>query len=627
MTNIFRNNLSSIGISLALGFALITSAAPVWSQSKWGEWKHGNALFGELKYKKGFTHYDHVNPQAPKGGTLNRNSQGGFDSFNPFIVKGRPAPGLNYQGGLLYDSLMAQSVDQASASYGLIAEAYKFTDDYSQTTYRLNANAKWHDGKPISVEDVIWSLKTIRENHPLFTDYYKNIVSATKTGAREVTFKFDIKGNRELPSVIGDLPILPKHWWTGKDANGNMRNVSESLATEIPLGSGAYKISKYDMGNSITWERAKNYWAKDLNIQKGRNNYNYIRYTNFENTDAAWEGFKKGGVSDARVENRSRRWSTEYGFPAFKRGDVVKKAWPTEGSETYQAYFINTRKAKFQNRDLRHALTLLLDFETMNKNIFFGLYTRTDSYFEGGELQGTGKPSGRMKEILEEYRGKIDDHIIDEPYILPVIKSSSDTRKVRRQALKLLQKAGYTFKNGKMLDANGKQFSIEILGDGPTDEIIGLPFVESLKKLGISGQVRIVDAAQYKARLDSFDFDLTLKVTRQSLSPGNEQREYWSSVAASRKGARNYSGIKDPIVDELVERIIIAPNRGEVIALTKALDHVLLHGHYSIPLYHNPAIWYAWWRKIKYPENQPQYIGLDTLSGWIDTQAEKELTK
>lgn len=611
--------------SVAIGLAVLS--APASATPKWGEWKHGDTLFGELKYKKGFPHYDHVNPNAPKGGTLNRNSQGGFDSFNPFIVKGRPAPGLNYTGGLLYDSLLSQSVDQSAAAYGMIAEAFRFTDDYSQTTYRLNPKAKWHDGKSITPEDVIWSLKTIRQVHPLYTDYYKNIESATKTGEYEITFKFDIKGNRELPNIIGDLPIMPKHWWEGKDANGKQRDITEPLTTEIPLGSSAYKIAKYDMGNSITWERVDTYWAKNLNIQKGRNNYDFIRYTNFENADAAWEGFKKGGISDARRENRSRRWSNEYNFPAFERGDIVRKAWPTEGSETYQAYFINTRKAKFQNRDLRHALTLLYDFETMNKNIFFGLYTRTDSYFEGGELQGAAKPEGRTKEILDEYRGKIDDHIIDEAYVLPVIKKSSDSRTVRRQALGLLQKAGYTFKNGKMLDKAGKQFNIEILGSSPTDETIGLPYVESLKKLGINATIRIVDSAQYKARIDDFNFELTIKLTRQSLSPGNEQREYWTSTAAERKGARNYAGISDPVVDDLVERIIIAPNRAEAVALTKALDHVLLHGHYSVPLYHNPALWYAWWRKIKYPANQPTFVGLDTLSGWIDVEAEKELAK
>lgn len=590
-------------------------------------WKHAHSLFGVPKYEESFTHYEHVNPDAPKGGTLNRDSTGGFDSFNPFVVIGRPAPGLNYQGGLLYDSLFAQSVDQSATAYGQIAEAFKFEDDYSQATYRLNANAKWHDGNPITAEDVIWSLEKITENQPLFKDYYKNVTSATKTDEGEITFKFDTVGNRELPSIMGDLPILPKHWWEDKDKNGNPRDISKPLTEEIPLGSGAYRIAEYDMGKTITWERVDDYWAKDLNINKGRHNYDRIRYTNFQNTDASWEGFKKGGISDARAENRSRRWETEYNFPAFKRGDIVKKAWPTEGSETFLGYYLNTRRAKFQNRDLRHALMLLYDFETMNKNNFFELYTRTDSYFEGGELQGNGIPQGRTKEILEEYRGKIDDVIIDTAYTLPVIKNASDTRKAQRQALQLLQKAGYSFKDGKMLDANGEQFSVEFLGRSPTDELVSLPFIESLKKLGIEGNLRIVDDAQYKARLDEFDYDIIFTSTRQSLSPGNEQREYWSSEAANRKGARNYSAIKDPVVDELVERIIVAPNREEVIALTKALDHILLHGHYSIPLWHNPAIWYAWWRKIQYPPNQPKYIGIDTLSGWIDTDIEKELNK
>lgn len=617
------NNFSKTVISFGLALSLSSPLALAGDSG----WLHGHSLFGTPKYEKGFAHYDHVNPDAPKGGTLNRDATGGFDSFNPFVVIGRAAPSMNYQGGIIYDQLFVGSVDQSATSYGLIAEAFKYSDDFSQATYRLNPNAKWHDGKSITPEDVIWSLEAITENHPLFKDYYKNVVSSEKTGPLEITFKFDVKGNRELPSILGDLPVLPKHWWEGKDKNGKQRDISKPLTEEAPLGSGAYKVASYDMGNTITYERVKDYWAKDLNVNKGRHNYDKIKYTNFENTDASWEGFKKGGVSDARQETRSRRWQTEYNFPAFQRGDIIKKSWPTEGSETFQAYFWNTRRAKFQNKDLRHALTLLFDFETMNKNLFFNLYTRTNSYFEGGELQGTGVPSGRTKEILEEYRGRIDDAIIDTAYTLPVIKNSRDTRKVQQQALQLLQKAGYTFVDGKMTGADGKQFTIEFLGRGPTDELVGLPYIENLRKLGIEASLQIVDQAQYKSRTDSFEYDAIFTVTRQSLSPGNEQREYWSSAAADREGTRNYSGIKDPVIDELVERIIAAPTREEVIATTKAMDHILLHGHYAVPLWHNPVIWYAWWRKINYPPNQPKYIGIDTLSGWIDVEVEKELNK
>jgi len=329
---VFAKNLnyitSTLTISATATFILLGSLnfAHSGDPSNAGKWLHGDTLFGELKYKKDFTHYEHVNPNAPKGGTLNRNASGGFDSFNPFVVTGRAAPGLTYTGGLLWDTLFAQSVDQASASYGLIAEAFKYSADYSEAVYQLNANAKWHDGKSITPEDVIWSMDTITKIQPLYKDYYKNVVSVEKTAPLEITFKFDVKGNRELPHIIGDLPILPKHWWEGKDAKGDARDITKPLTSEAPLGSGAYKIASYDMGNTITWERVKNYWAKDLNINKGRYNYDAIRYTDFENADAAWEGFKKGGISDARAENRSRRWSNEYNFPAFERGDVVRKA-------------------------------------------------------------------------------------------------------------------------------------------------------------------------------------------------------------------------------------------------------------------------------------------------------------
>ncbi|MEM7461591.1 MAG: extracellular solute-binding protein [Pseudomonadota bacterium] len=606
-------------------FILVTLTSPIFVQSTSamdGEWQHGGTLFGELKYGPDFEAYEHVNRNAPIGGTLNQTVLGGYDSFNPFVVRGRAAAGLNYTGGLLWDTLFEQSVDQPSAAYGLVANAFKHPADFSSATYRIDPRAKFHDGEPIKPSDVIWSLEVLKENQPLFADYYRNVVRAEESGDGEVTFFFDESGNRELPHIMGDLPILPKHWWEGTGPDGNKRNIAEPTS-EPPLGSGPYKISKFDLGKSIEWERVDDYWGLDVPVRQGRYNFENINYTYFLDDSALWEAFKKGGISDTRVENVSRRWATGYSFPAFDRGDVTKNAFPAESSEPFQGYYFNLRRDKFKDIRVRKALTLLFDFESMNKTLFFDAYTRTGSFFEGGELKASeGVPQGREREILEEYRGRIADEIIDGEFALPVYGSPADKRKIQRQALKLFRDAGFTFKDGKMLDPSGQQFVVEILGRGPTDERVGIPTAEYFSQLGIKVDLRIVDTAQYKNRADNFDFDMTMLVTAQSLSPGNEQREFWSSQAAERPGARNYSGISDPVIDEIVERIIKAPDRDELIALTQALDRILMAGYYAIPMWHNPDVWYSWWNKIQFPPSQPLYTGIDIYSLWIDEDLE-----
>ncbi len=590
------------------------------------KWHHGTALFGELKYGPDFSHYDHVNPDAPKGGTLNVAVEGGYDSFNPFIVRGRPPAGLNYQGGLLYDSLFAQSIDQSGASYGLIADAYRYGDDYSWAVYRLNPKAKWHDGRPITPEDVVWSVTQLRKINPLWSNYYKNIERVEITGEHEISFFFDQKNNRELPQILGDLPVLPKHWWTGKNAQGEPRDISKPVS-EIPLGSGPYKISEISMGKFITWERVEDYWGREKPTQKGRNNFGKIHYSYYLEPTGIWEAFKKGGIADYRLENRSQRWARSYDFPAFKSGDVLRREFPTSGSQVFQGYYLNTRRSKLKDRRVRQALTLLFNFEFMNKNLFFDAYTRTDSFFEGGELQSQGLPAGRELEILEAYRGKIPEEVFTKEFKLPDYSRPGSFRTAQRQALKLFREAGYTFKNGKMLDKDGAQFTLEFIGNSPTDERIANPYFENLRTLGILPTLRILDTAQYKNRLDKFDFEITGIATRQSLSPGNEQREYWSSKAAERNGTRNYSGIADPVIDELIERLISAKDRQELLHLTHALDRILKWRYYAIPQWHNPKVRLAWWRKLQFKPQQPETDGPDIFSFWIDRAIEKELEK
>ena len=606
---------------LAVAVSWLAATAPAFGEEPW---RHGGALFGALKHGPEFTHYPHVNADAPKGGALNQAITGGYDSFNPFVVRGRPAAGLDYTGGILWETLFEQAADQHSASYGLVAEAFRHAPDFSSATYRLNAAARFHDGATVTVEDVIWSLDVLKANHPLFSQYYRNVLRAEKSGEREVTFVFDVAGNRELPHIMGDLPVLPKHWWEGIGPDGKKRNIAEPIA-EPPLGSGPYRIAAHDLGKSIEWERVKDYWGANLPVRRGRYNFDRIRYTFFLDDNAVWEAFKKGGIADVRSESLSRRWATEYNFPAMTRGDVERKAFPAEGPESFQAYFLNVRNPKFADVRVRKALTLLFDFETMNKNLFFGLYRRTDSYFEGGELQSAGKAEGREKEILDAYRGRVPDEAIDGEFRLPVYESPADTRTHQKAALKLLQEAGYAYKGGRLLDPSGQPFEIEILGDDPVDERVGIPTVASLAKAGIKANLRIVDDAQYKNRLDNFQFEMTMRSTGQSLSPGNEQREYWSARAAAQTGSRNFSGIADPVVDELVERIIQAPDRAELVALTRALDRILLAGHYAIPMWHNPDVWFAWWKKLRFPPTQPKETGIDLYSLWIDAETEKAM--
>lgn len=584
-------------------------------------WRPGGALFGELKYGGGFKHYDHVNPDAPKGGTLNEAALGTFDSFNPFVVRGDVAAGITLSGGLLWDTLLDQSLDQASASHPMIAQALRYPDDFSSVTYRLDPAARFHDGTPVTPEDVIWSLEALKANHPMYAGYYSNVTGAKKSGEREVTFSFDVVGNRELPLILGDLPVLPRHWWEARDAKGTQRNIAEPTS-EIPLGSGPYRIAAFDSGKSVTFERVKDYWAADKPVRKGRYNFDRIRYTYFLDDNAVWEAFKKGGDANTRAENRSQRWASEYVFPAVTRGDVQRKGFKTTSPESFQAYFFNTRSNKFADVRVRKALGLLFDFEAMNKTLFFGLYTRTDSYFEGGELQaGPDAPAGRMREILEAHRGKVPDEAIETGASLPVHASAADIRRYQKEALKLFTEAGYTFKAGRMIDPAGKQFEIEILGSGQTDERVGIPTLEYFAKLGIKAGIRIVDQAQYKNRLDSHSFEMTMANLAQSLSPGNEQRDFWSSKSADKAGSRNHSGIADPVIDELVDKIITAKDRAELVALTRALDRVLLAGYYTIPMWHNPETWFAWWKKLKSPETQPEYSGVDVYSWWIDPAA------
>jgi microcin C transport system substrate-binding protein len=590
------------------------------------QWRTYSSLMGDSKYGDNFQHYDYVNPDAPKGGTYNSTVVGTYDSFNPYIVQGAPAAGLvGFGGGLLYDTLMEQSMDEGSVSHPLIAEAYKYPDDYSSATYRLNPNARWHDGQPITVDDVVWSFNVLKTNSPMYNRYFENVKEAKAISDREVEFTFDQKGNRELPKIIGDLVVLPKHWWGGMDANGKKRNITKSTL-EPPLGSAAYKIKSFKPGSEIVWERVPDYWGAKLPVKIGRENFDTRRYTYFLDENAEWLAFIKGGLQDINPENSGRDWMTKYDFPSLKAGDVIKKEYKANARANMQGFAINTRRPLFQDRRVREALSLLYPFDLINRTQSFGLNTRITSYFMGSDLASSGLPQGKELDILEQYKDKLPPELFTQEWKLPSIDTPPDERKALKQAVDLLAQAGWVIKGGQMVNAQtGAPFRFEILDSRQGAEATLNPYVNMLRKIGIAATLRFVDPSQYINRLDDFDFDMTTVVLAQSDSPGNEQRDFWSSKAADSPGSRNYEGIKDPVVDALVDRVIFAKDRDDLVAATHALDRVLLWNFYVVPQFTRPDVWLAYWNKFGIPDKQPTYLGPDIESWWIDPEKEKAL--
>ena len=614
-------------VVLASAAAAFLAGAAAPSFAAEDEWLTTSSLIDPDRGHETFERYDHVNPDAPKGGTLNSAAFGTFDSFNPFIVRGNPAAGLTQFGGLLWDTLMQQSVSEPSTSHPLIAEAYKHPDDFSSATYRIDPDARWHDGEPITADDVVWTFNVLKEISPMHNRYFANVTEAVAISDREVEFSFDQAGNRELPHIMGDLPVLPKHWWEGTDAKGNQRDISQPTL-EPPLGSGSYRIESFQPGSRIVWERVEDYWAADNPVNIGRNNFDRRRYTYFLDDNAEFLGFQKGGIEDVRREVSTRRWSTAYDFPAFQAGDVIKREFTSSSIEAMQAFVPNMRLPRFQDRRVREALTLAYNFEAQNRTHFFGLNERFSSYFEKSELASSGLPEGRELEILEEFRDQLPPELFTEEFELPVYDDPQDERTYLREAVRLFKEAGWEIKGGRMVSAEtGEQFGIEFLGASPTSEIIAGGLIESLRKIGIDATLRIIDTSQYIQRYQSFDFDIVTGRFGQSMSPGNEQRDYWSSEAADIPGSRNVGGIKDPVIDALVDKIIFANDRDELVAATRALDRVLLWNFYMIPQYYQPTLRFAYWDKFGIPEKQPDYVGVDIDSWWIDPEKEAALAR
>ncbi len=608
---------------------------------------HALSLVGQPKYAPDYKHFDWVNPDAPKGGKIRGFVQGSFDNINPFTFKGQAAVGL----GLTYDQLMADSIDEPSTEYGQIAEWASYPDDYSSVTFGLRPEARWHDGKPITPEDVVFSLEAQKKANPRLAYYYKNVVKAETTGEHEVTFTFNAKGNRELPQIVGQLMVLPKHFWEGNGPDGQPRDITKTMM-EAPLGSGPYKVKSFDAGRSITYERVKDYWGKDLPVSKGQWNFDEIEFTYFRDSTPGFEQFKSGKL-DYWNENIASQWATAYDFPAVKKGWVKKEAIPIKGNPApMQAFVFNLRRKQFQDPRVRKAFNLAFNFEETNKNLFYDLYQRVSSYFDNSELAAKGLPQGRELEILNEVRDEVPPEVFTTVWKNPVNKAPEDFRNHMREASKLLAEAGWTLqevnaegksdcgffcsilrtvglssapKENVLRNADGEVLTAEFLLVMPDFEKVVIPYMQELRKLGIKASVRVVDSAQYKRREDTHDYDIIIDTFPQSSSPGNEQRDFWGSAAADKDGSRNTAGIKNPAVDKLIDKIVFAKDRAELVAATHALDRVLLWNYYVVPHWNYPFERLATWDIFGRPKTLPQMTAGLTQTWWIDPAKEKAL--
>ncbi len=586
-------------LAAVLGYAAAMAQTP---PANAPERKHGLTLIGEAPaLPPDFTHFPYANPDAPKGGSVKLWGFGSFDSVNPIPLRGQKAIGL----GLVFDQLMVSSLDEPSTEYGLIAEWVSHPDDFSSVTFGLNPQARWHDGKPITVEDVIFSLETLKAHNPSFAAYYANVLSAEETGPREVTFHFDMKGNRELPLIVGQLTVFPKHFWASEG-----RDPARTTLDPV-LGSGPYRIRSIDGGRSIIYERVPDYWAQDLPAARGHYNFDELRFDYYRDQTIAFEAFKAGKI-DFFQESSARNWATGYDFPALKDGRVVKRDdIVLDNPQPMQAFVMNLRRAKFEDARVRLAFNLAFDFEWANETLFYGQYERTTSFFENTELAATGLPEGHEREVLEKLREEFPDHlpasVLSESYTNPTGGGPANMRPNYRRALALMREAGWEIRGGKLTNVEtGQPFEVEFLLQSPAMERVVLPYIQSLARIGITARARVVDSPQYKERTDRFDFDIIVDVLPQSESPGNEQRDFWGSAAADIEGSRNTMGIRNPAVDRLIDMIIAAPDRQTLVAVTRALDRVLLHNHYVVPQWYTPTERIAYWNKFAYPEQLPK---------------------
>lgn len=558
---------------------------------------HAIAMHGDPALPAGFDHFGYAEPGAPEGGAIRYGATGSFDSLNPFITRGRPALGL----GLVHETLLKRSWDEPFTLYGLVAGTVSVPEDRSWVEFSLRPEARWHDGRPMTVEDVLFSWRVLKEQGaPRYRLYYRKVASAVKTGARSVRFAFEPGTDREMPLIMGLMPILPEHWWQGRTFDRT------SLAP--PLGSGPYRVSRVDPGRSVTFRRVEDYWGRNLPVNRGFYNFDEIRYDYYRDEAVSLEAFKAGAY-DFRRETDPARWAVAYTGPAFEDDRIRLETFPHSRPEPARALVFNTRRPPFDDRRVREALGLALDFEWMNRSLFHGAYERTASFYPNSELAARGRPSAAELKLLEPWRAVLPAELFEGPFRPPRTDGTGPPglRANLRKAAALLAKAGWTLHDGRMVDETGRPLSFEILLVDPSDERVALEFGRGLRRLGIEARVRTVDSAQYRARLDDYDFDMTANFWASTLSPGNEQALYWSSDAAGRRGSRNYAGVRSPAIDALIAEITAARTREALVTAVRALDRVLSWGYYVVPLYHLGEDRIAYRSRLRHPGKIPLY--------------------
>jgi len=577
---------------------------------------HGFAMHGTPKYAADAGPPDYLNPAAPKGGTVRLAARGTFDSLHPFIVKSVPAAGIS----ALWDTLCWASRDEASTEYGLVAETIEWPDDRSWVAFTLRPQARFHDGTPMTVEDVIFTFDILKsKGAPNYAFYYHDVLKAEKVGERKVLFTFRDSTNKELPLIVGQLPVLPSKWWATRDF--------EKVSLEIPLGSGPYKVDAVDVGRSIAYRRAEDWWARDLWMNRGRHNFEVMRYEYYRDVTVQFEAFKAGEI-DIRQENIARNWATAYDIPPVRDGRIQRAEIPHELPTGMQCFAFNTRRDYFKDRRVREAIGTMFDFAWTNKNLFYGMYKRNVSFFGNSELASSGLPTPAELKYLEPLRGKIPDEVFTKEFKLPESDGTGNVRDLARRALALLKDAGWEIKDGKMTETrSGKKLAFEMMLNDASFERVVLPYRQNLERIGIDMSVRTIDTAQFKRREDEFDFDMMVEGFGQSLSPGNEQRDFWGSKAAATTGSRNSIGIRDEAIDRLVETLIGAPDRESLVNVTRALDRVLLWSHFVVPNWHSNTAYVAYWNRFARPAKSARYAPVAFDTWWIDEAKDRALQR
>ena len=594
--------------ALMLGAALPSTAEAEETE------RHGISAFGDLKYPADFPHFDYVDPKAPKGGLF---SQIGptrmfnqnfltFNSLNSYILRGDAAQGME----LTFCSLMARASDEPDAMYGLAARAVRISSDGLTYRYLLRPQARFHDGTRITAQDVAFSLGILKEKgHPIITQFLRDFEGASAEGDDEVVVRFKPKRSRDVPLFVAGLPIFSRAYYA-------KRPFDESTL-DVPLGSGPYKVGRFEAGRFIEYDRVKDWWGANLPVSIGQHNFDTVRFEFYRDRDVAFEGFT-GRSYLFREEFTSRIWATRYDFPAIRDGRVKRDELPDDTPSGAQGWFINTRREKFKHPKLREALICAFDFEWTNKNIMYGSYLRTHSVFQNSDMMASGKPTGAELALLEEFRGKVSDEVFGEPFVPPVSDGSGQDRKLLRQAQHLLQEAGFPAKDGRRVTPSGEPLTIEFLIEEPSFQPHHMPYIKNLHTLGIDASLRLVDATQMQSRRNDFDFDITIQRFGFSTTPGDSLRSFFSAQAAGLKGSQNLAGIADPVIDALIERIIAADTREALVVAARALDRVIRAGRYWVPQWYKASHWIAYWDVFGRPPTKPRYSRGVLETWWSD---------